>query len=282
MILEATHRTRYTYPSPVRGSHNELRLKAMTDESQTCFLFDLKVRPFTQVFSYESIGGTVHYFAQHENHNSLEIVATSRVETLRSDPTSQLDFINSDWGFYQSDSCKQGFAEFLVESPYVESLVEGHEIASQVNQDGLAQFLLELNHRVNRSLTYQADATHVHTTVREALAGGAGVCQDYAHIMLACLRAMQIPARYVSGYLYGGEGYRGEAATHAWVDCLLPSGNWLALDPTNNLLANDHHVRIHTGRDYGDVAPTKGVYMGPPALSLDVSVTVAQVSPTFA
>jgi transglutaminase-like putative cysteine protease len=97
--------------------------------------------------------------------------------------------------------------------------------------------------------------------------------------MLACVRALGIPGRYVSGYLFGGQasGVRGDQATHAWLECRLPDGRWFGLDPTNALVANDHYVRVHTGRDYADVTPTRGVYTGYRATTLDVSVHVERV-----
>jgi len=280
MILEATHRTRYEYLTPAVDSYNEMRLAPLTDSSQTCLDFRLEVSPPAQVFAYEDMGGTVHHFGLREPHRSLEIVATTRVETLCANPYEGLAIGEDDWSFYSQEDIRQANIEYLVESPYV-ALVSGVEsIAAEARgrTKGVVSFLIDLNRHINRLLHYDSDATHVHTTVQEVLDLGAGVCQDYTHLMIACCRSQGVPTRYVSGYLYGGEGIRGEGATHAWLECRLPNGHWLALDPTNNLLANDHHIRVHTGRDYGDVSPTRGIYMGPPALPLDVSVRVKAVS----
>lgn len=276
MILEAVHRTRYVYPSPAIDSYNELRLMPLSDTSQTCLDFRLDVSPKAPVFSYRDIGGIVHHFGLREPHESLEIVATARVRTLRENPYEGLDLNRDDWSFYESDWARQANTEYLVESPYVRVVPEIVALSDEARKEStsIVRFLLAINERVNQLLTYDADVTHVHSTVQEVLDLGAGVCQDYAHVMIACCRAQGIPTRYVSGYLYGGDGIRGEAATHAWLECRLPDGSWLALDPTNNLLANQHHIRVHTGRDYGDVAPTRGIYLGPPASLLEVNVGV--------
>lgn len=284
MILEATHRTRYVYPSPSRESHNEVRLMPLTDESQTCLLFSLDVRPGTPVFSYKNPGGTVHHFGVREPHETLEVVATACVETLRKNPYEGLDLLGEDWSFYASEEARQAHAEFLCDSPYVNLSKATERITAPLRQStaSVAGFLIQVNAHIHDLLVYDTEATHVHSTVDEVMSKRAGVCQDYAHLMIACCRSQGIPTRYVSGYLYGGEGIRGEQATHAWIDCLLPDGRWLSLDPTNNILAHDHHIRVHTGRDYTDVAPARGVYVGPPASVMDVSVTVVAQEPAIA
>ncbi len=254
----------------------------LSDASQRCLDFNLEVKPYSKVFSYDDVGGTVHHFSIREPHQSLEVVATATVETLLTDPFSGLDLLGDDWDFYESDEIRQANVEYLVESRYTPFLPEVHEIAAHVRHPkmSVARFLIDLNFHVNKVLTYDPDATHVYSTLEEVVAARAGVCQDFAHLAIACARSQGIPAKYVSGYLYGGPGsyLRGELATHAWFECLLPDGRWLALDPTNNLLAADHYIRVHIGRDYSDVAPTRGVYIGGPTSKLEVSVKVLELS----
>ena len=108
----------------------------------------------------------------------------------------------------------------------------------------------------------------------EALSLRKGVCQDFAHIMITLIRHLNIPCRYVSGYLYRGEGRFTGEATHAWVEALLPGLGWVGFDPTNNLIASDRHIRVAIGRDYGDVPPTRGVYKGQGKETLAVNVSV--------
>lgn len=279
MILEATHRTLYLYPSPASESHNEIRVAPLSDASQVCRWFSIEVTPPVPVFSYRDVGGTVHHFGIREPHDRLEIVARARVETLRANPYDGLDISGGEWSYYAQDAVRQANAEFLAPSAFVSFISGAVMLAEEVRREtgGVIPFLLTLNARIYDLLTYDPDATHVHSTLDEVLSLRAGVCQDYAHLMIACCRSQGVPTRYVSGYLYGGEGIRGDGATHAWLEVRLPSGDWLAFDPTNNLLANDHHIRVHTGRDYADVAPIRGIYLGPPASLLDVGVSVVAV-----
>lgn len=278
MILKATHRTVYTYSMPSIESHNEVRLMPISDNTQSCLKFELKVRPECKVFSYNEPGGTVNYFGVRSSHPSLEIVAEAVVETRIENPFAGLNLMLPDWEDYAA-TVAQDQAEYLSESPYVILNDEVAEIAQRVRRESngsVADFLLRLARWIKQELTYDPDATHVHTKLGEVLTIRAGVCQDFAHLMIACCRSQGIPARYVSGYLFvgGADGMRGEQATHAWLECLMPTGNWVGVDPTNDLLVNDRYVAVHTGRDYTDVTPTRGVYVGTPATSLVVSVSV--------
>ena len=283
MILRAIHRTAYRYSMPSIDSHNEVRLMPLNDMSQSCSEFHLRVHPATKVFSYPEPGGTVHHFGLRSAHPYLEIVAEAVVETNLENPYAGLNLLEPDWDFYDLEVTRQDYAEFLTESPYVTLNEEVRQIATRVRADSngaAADFLRRLTSWIYVSLDYDTDVTHVHSKLDEILAIKAGVCQDFAHLMIAFCRSIGIPSRYVSGYLFvhGEDGLRGDHATHAWVDCLLPSGRWLSLDPTNDLLANDRYIRIHTGRDYSDVTPTRGVYVGVPASELSVSVRVDMVN----
>jgi len=285
MILRAIHRTVYHYSTPSFDSHNEVRLMPLTDDSQVCQEFHLRVSPTTKVFEYNEPGGSVHHFGLRERHPYLEIVAEALVQTTLENPFAGLNLLDPDWAFYDQERTKQDYAEYLSESPYVSFGEEVDRIALRAKADSngsAADFLRKLTHWIHEELDYDTDATHVHSKLHEVLEVRAGVCQDFAHLMIACCRTVGIPAKYVSGYLYvGGEGgLRGDHATHAWVDCLLPDGRWLSLDPTNDLLANDRYIRIHTGRDYSEVTPTRGVYVGTPAKDLQVSVRIDMVSQT--
>jgi len=250
----------------------------LTDSAQTCLEFRLRVNPPCKVFSYIEPGGTVNYFGVRYPHPRLEIVAEALVETRLENPFEGLNLLEPDWDLYTT-KLRQDHAEYLSESPYVVLNEEVREIAEEVRQSSngsVSDFLIQLAHWAHESLTYDPDATHVHTKLHEVLELRAGVCQDFAHLMIACCRSQGIPARYVSGYLFVGgvDGMRGEQATHAWLECLLPNEKWLGVDPTNDLLVNDRYVAVHIGRDYTDVTPTRGVYVGTPAKSLDVSVSV--------
>ena len=280
MHLTAVHRTRFRYPFPASESHNEVRLMPLDDASQRLLSFDLTVSPHTKVFEYDEPGGRVHHFGIRNGHSVLEITATAEVETLLDNPFDQLDMANSDFEFYQNGIDRQTYTEFIADSTFAKASTEAFAFAAaplKSAQGNAARLLLGLNRAINQQFEYESGSTTVHTQVHEVFESRKGVCQDFAHVYLSCARALGIPSRYVSGYLYGGDQQvRGEWATHAWVESLLPNGTWLALDPTNNLLANDHYIRVHIGRDYSEITPTRGVYLGPLAEEMTVSVDVTQ------
>lgn len=280
MLLRALHRTTYRYPFSSRESHNEVRLMPLEGDEQRCLDFSLEIAPAAKIFSYQEQGGTVHHFVVRTPHTALTITARTTVETLLENPYEGLNLIESDWAALSPLSDR--YPEFLASTPRVPILDATRELSETVPQGAsVAQYAIDLGERVHDLLSYDNDATHVNTPLSYVIEHRAGVCQDFAHLMLACLRAQCIPARYVSGYLYSGtEGFRGDGATHAWVECVLPDDRWLGLDPTNRCLANDHHIRVHTGRDYDEVPPTRGIYTGPAAERLEISVTVEEATPT--
>ncbi len=283
MTLRALHTTLYDYATPSFESHNEVRLMPIDNGDQRLIDFKISVSPDTPVFHYTKPGGVVHHFGIRVPHDQLVITTTAIVETLRENPFSDLNLIDDDFRFYALPSTRQDYVEYLTESPYIPELPGAREIADNVRSTSgpsAASFLLDLNRHLNTTLDYDPVATHVHTQLDEVIDGQAGVCQDFSHLMIACARSQGIPARYVSGYLFVepiDRGLRGEQASHAWVECLMPNGRWVGFDPTNNLLANDRYIKIHIGRDYSDVTPTKGVYVGAPAMKLHVTVEVERV-----
>ncbi|MBB6048287.1 transglutaminase domain-containing protein [Armatimonas rosea] len=286
MIYRICHSTEYRYPGLVRNSHNELRLKPLSDLWQTCRRFELRVEPEARLFSYELPGGAVHHFSHRLPHHSLRIVAESEVESCKNNPFSHLDLITDDSPFYLQPSLYNNFCEYLDPTERVPNhryiQLECEQIAASARQEVLscstAAFLVALTKLLHREFRYEPGSTHVHTKIEEIFIYRRGVCQDFAQVMLAVCRSQGIPARYVSGYLYTGHnGLVSNDATHAWVECLLPDGSWHGFDPTNDMVVNDAYIRTHTGRDYSDVAPVRGLYQGPPASKLDVVVTVERI-----
>lgn len=282
MQLRTIHRTIYEYSGPSVDSHNELRLKPVTDLNQKCEFFEVSVDPPTKVYSYGTPSGDVHHFAVIDPHLSLEIVAESTVTTFLHNPFDNINLTESDFGYYSQFSVRQEFAEFLADSPYITQLPEVKELAKEAmdhDDDPVANFLLKLKEIIFERFRYVPGATDVHSRLREIFDEKAGVCQDLAHVMIAACRSIGIPARYVSGYLYLGDHHelRGTQATHAWVEVPLPNGRWIGIDPTNNILADDRYIKIHAGRDYSDVTPTKGIFKGYSTTKLEVSVDVQRV-----
>ncbi len=312
MHLRVFHTTRYTYPSPAIESHNELRLMPLSDGDQTCLDFRLSTTPPAHLSAYDLPTGRVHYFDVRPPHSELVIQAESLVVTFKHDPFESLQLIADDSAFYAREGVRQRYAEYLLPTERVPLHPETDRIAAVARRQagiGTASFLISLARLLHRVFTYAPGSTNVNTTLLQVLEHKQGVCQDFAHLMLAVCRRQGIPARYVSGYLYTGEtttqtslesdaalsahateGRTTETsrpleavkpwvsgdAMHAWVECLLPDERWHGFDPTNNLLTNDSYIKVHYGRDYGDVPPVRGVYRGPFAHTLHVSVRVLQ------
>jgi transglutaminase-like putative cysteine protease len=282
MQLRTIHRTFYEYSGPSVDSHNELRLKPVTDLNQKCDFFEVSVDPLSKVYSYSTPSGDVHHFSVLDPHLSLLIVAESTVTTFLRNPFEGVNLSEPDFDFYTQFSVRQEFAEFLSDSPYVTQLPETAALAIEAKQgdvQSVVQFLIHLREIIYDRFQYVPGATNVHSLLREIFDEKAGVCQDLAHVMIAACRNVGIPARYVSGYLYLGDHHelRGTQATHAWVEVPLPNGRWMGVDPTNNILADERYIKIHSGRDYSDVTPTKGIFKGYSTKRLEVSVDVERV-----
>jgi transglutaminase-like putative cysteine protease len=281
MKLHILHRTRFSYGASVRESFNEARLQPVTTDGQTCHSFLLKVLPTSKLSHYlDFYLNYVHLFEVTQAHTELTVEANSTVTTpdvpgLAAAATpSPLDQIGA---CARLDRCY----DFLQSSTYVEVGADLWRLAIDVTAgqtDGwqAAQAIMRFIHREFR---YQPAATHVHTHMRDVLSARAGVCQDFAHVMLGLCRAMKMPARYVSGYLYNGpaEHLKGAQASHAWVEVYVPGHGWWGLDPTNNRQPDGHYVKVAVGRDYADVSPLKGTYRGTAKRQLTVDVLVTRL-----
>ena len=268
MILRIKHTTRFFYSHPVTDSHSELRLMPVSDERQNRLEYRLQISPSARVFQFDSPSGAIQNFNLREPHEELRITAESRVDSLLSNPFEGLNMEVDDWNYYRSGEARAAAPDYLTETrlvPHEPAVTELAEDAMRWDGKSVGCFLLALNKLLFNLIKYDKDATTVHTTLAEILEERRGVCQDFAHLMLAVCRSQGIPARYVSGYLLSlpGDGtMHADQAMHAWVECLFPDGLWRGFDPTNNLMANHHYVKVHVGRDYQDVAPTRGIYRG--------------------
>ena len=260
----------------------------LTDGDQRCHSFSLRTTPKTLVDSYDEPGGAVHHFNLRAAHTQLLIEAEACVETFRSNPFVDVNLIRDDWSLY-SAGIHSRFVEYLAPTRLAPHIPEVHQIAQvarkHAERPSAASFVISLNHKLHRLLEYEKGITHVHTSLEQFLEQRRGVCQDFAHTMLAVCRSQGIPSRYVSGYLYGppgGPSTRAEGATHAWVECLLfdqdGEPNWHGFDPTNDVATDDKYTKAHVGRDYHDVVPIKGVYRGLSEHHLEVEVTVKDAS----
>jgi transglutaminase-like putative cysteine protease len=291
MECRVSHTTTYAYAEPVAVCHNELRLRPRSRSGQITRRAQLLVEPTPSAFSAEVdyFGNPVTYLTLLEPHDRLTITAMSQVEV---DPTPAPD--PARWPAWdavaarvRADRAPDTLAayEFTFESPRVRADDDLRQWAAPSFPPGrgLLDAVLDLTHRVHRDFVYDPHATTVSTPVADVLRERRGVCQDFAHLEIACLRARGLPARYVSGYIQtvAREGMArlvGADASHAWLAVYAPDLGWVDVDPTNDQVAPDRHVTLAWGRDYGDVTPVKGVVLGGGEQSTRVSVDVVPLS----
>ena len=283
MDYAVTHVTRFHYHGPVHESVMEVRLAGPSDGRQEVQAFELKTNPAAAVFRYEdAYGNQVHHFDIFRPHEELLVEARMRVRTspARALP-DRLD--HSAWDSLARLRANGELWDFFEPSPRVPVSSDVRAFAETTGvvrtSDPLTCFHGIVS-AVHRALIYAPNSTTVDTRVEDVLETGRGVCQDFAHVALALARMHGIPCRYVSGYV-APEREQDEnqhLTSHAWLEAWLPGLAWTPLDPTHDLVAGERHISVAVGRDYGDAAPTRGIFRGGPAGSLSASVRIEQAS----
>lgn len=288
MRYKITHTTSYAYSEPVRVCHNLVLLTPREDGNVRCKSHRLLIRPTPQASSRRKdfFGNQVHAFSIEENHRSLTVTASSRVnvdlvdypppeestpwETIRDGLTTGTDPL-----WFEA-------APFLFDSPRIHRRAAFAEYAAEsfAPERPILEAVLDLTRRIHAEFAYDAKATTVSTGIEEAFLMKKGVCQDFAQIQIACLRSLGLAARYVSGYLRtipppGKPRLVGADQSHAWCSVYCGALGWVDVDPTNDAICKTDHVPLAWGRDYDDVTPIKGVFLGGGQHQLRVSVDVA-------
>ncbi len=281
MRLQIVHLTRYRYSEPVSENYNEVRLQPVSDDSQECHAYGLQIRPATSVRRYHDLHlNRVDHFYLADPHGLLEIESRSEVTTFG--VGSRL--ANAAFPRARLAECRQmeRCYDFLQRSEYVSLEVDVWRMAQDLaaGHDDAWQAACALMSGVHAGFEYDPGSTTVATRTAEVLHSRRGVCQDFAHLLIGLCRSVQIPARYVSGYLAveGDRTLRGDLASHAWVEVFLPGSGWLGLDPTNNQPAGEHHVKVAVGRDYADAAPIRGNFKGRAAQALEVELRITRLA----
>jgi transglutaminase-like putative cysteine protease len=281
MDYSIRHLTKFLYSNPVSESMMETRMHPRSDQNQRCLTFHLSVSPRCRVFSYrDHLANHVHHFDIPGQHGQLVIVAESLVEVQPAAPVPA--FLAPDAWDELDSMIEQGDywemllpSEFALSTPSLDALAEELDVR---RRDDPLMVLHQLNEQMYNHFEYVPKSTKVDSPIDLALLTHAGVCQDFAHIMITLVRSkLKIPCRYVSGYLFHGQSDNdrsAHSATHAWVECLIPQLGWVGFDPTNWLVAGDRHIRTAIGRDYADVPPTHGIFRGRASSQLTVAVRV--------
>jgi transglutaminase-like putative cysteine protease len=273
MAYEVTHRTEYRYPSTVSSSFGEIIMLPRDLPGQACVRSELVIDPAPHDLRQriDFFGNRVAYFAVLAPHTRLSVTATSlvRVHGRLAEAAPALEI-----GWEQArDQLRADTVgellearQFVLDSPLVTLSEQLAEYAAQSFPPGqpVLAAVTDLASRIYRDFEFLPGATEVKTTIDEVFARRAGVCQDFAHVAIGCLRSLGLAARYVSGYLEtrpppGKARIAGADVSHAWVSAFVPGAGWVDVDPTNDQLVNDRYVTTAWGRDYTDVPPLKGV-----------------------
>jgi transglutaminase-like putative cysteine protease len=277
------HVTRFTYTTPVSESLMEVRMQPRSEGAQRCLRFELGIQPRARVLGYRDyLGNSIHHFDVPARHGQLTLTASAHVQM---DPLLALPESLPDHAWTSVDTWAHNGEHFDFRHPsrfavwndpllhYARSLGAAAERA----HDPLTT-VRQVMAAVHKDFEYVPKSTRVDSPIDDALAARKGVCQDFAHVMIAIVRRLGVPARYVSGYIAQRptDDRPGlvAGATHAWVEVLFPEVGWVGFDPTNNSEAEGRHIRVAIGRDYADVPPTRGVFKGNSASQLAVSVEV--------
>ncbi|PSL34417.1 putative alpha-E superfamily protein [Planomicrobium soli] len=279
MKYKIEHTNIFEYETIVDQSMNSIRLKPRTDECQRLLTYQTEITPASVTKEYVDIwGNNVETFFIAEHHQALTVKTTSVVSIQKSPFVHRIDYSPEMNAIFHSQLFSEHYLAYLSNTAYTYITPEQMEqVDNQLGEmTNPVQFAIDVTEFLNNHFTYDGESTNVSTVAEESFGLMKGVCQDITHVMLGILRNKNIPARYVSGYLYVGENSAlvGDAASHAWVEVMVPGIGWVGLDPTNNVEALEHHIRVGVGRDYNDVSPVQGVYRGG-SQSLDVKVSVS-------
>jgi transglutaminase-like putative cysteine protease len=280
MYYSVHHVTRFRYSAPISESIMEVRIQPRSEGFQRCLDFRLHTSPKAQIMSYrDPLSNRIQHFDVPNKHSHLTITAESMVEVMSPPelpdalpPTAweRLDAMNEDDRYW--DMLKP--SHFIQPSELLDELIKELDVK---RRDDPLTVLRAINSAIYKNFEYAKQNTKVDSPIDDALRIRRGVCQDFSHIMIALVRELEIPCRYVSGYLFQPSERRersSDGATHAWVEALLPDLGWIGFDPTNDTLARERHIRVAVGRDYADVPPTRGTFRGKAESELSVSVRV--------
>jgi transglutaminase-like putative cysteine protease len=276
------HITGFHYSPAVGESVMEVRLQPRSDTRQRCLTFSLGVTPQANITVYRDFyGNAVHHFDIPGKHEAIEVLSEATVEMLPRRDISNAP--QSNWEELDELVSHGDYWEMLLPSHFARQteLLEVLRKELGVERCGAPmEVLTKLNTALYTAFDYAPNTTSVDSPIDDALRNRKGVCQDFAHIMIALVRELRVPCRYVSGYLYRASESHDRSpagASHAWVEAYLGELGWIEFDPTNNLLGCDRHIRVAVGRDYSDVPPTRGVHRGGAESELMVRVNVSPV-----
>ncbi|HEY2759165.1 MAG TPA: transglutaminase family protein [Pirellulales bacterium] len=287
MKYDVVHATRYVYTDMATLCHNQAHLTPRETAWQKCLISKLEISPPPATLKpwTDAFGNVAMYFTIEQSHRELSVVAKCQVENLERTLPEDLNGLAWEEAVWQIESVEHRAQHdrgvFLCASRWIDNANAVRDYGAKSFPAGRALFeaTMELTERIHGEFQFDPSATTISTPPTEILLRRRGVCQDFAHLQIACLRSLGLSARYVSGYLLtrpppGKPKLVGADASHAWVSVYFPGSGWIDFDPTNRQLANSSYVTLAWGRDYSDVSPIRGVFLGGGAHRMSVSVDV--------
>jgi transglutaminase-like putative cysteine protease len=292
MIYKCTHTTIYDYVEPVSLCHNLFHMTARNAAWQIRRSSELRISPPPSVMTerIDFFGNTATFATIEEPHRELSVTAinVAEIEPIAPPKAEQTPAWETVRDQLRNDRGPEVVAasQFVFDSPYVpvsESL-SAYATPSFPPGRPIVEAVLDLTRRIHSEFRYDPTATTIATPIKEVLEQRHGVCQDFAHLQIGCLRSLGLAARYVSGYIVnnpppGRPRLVGAEASHAWISFFCPGSGWIDLDPTNNQIPHDHHIVLAWGRDYHDVSPIKGVILGGGNHTVEVTVEITPIGP---
>ena len=285
MRLGISYRMHFRYLEAVTESQNEVRVRPRDNGCQRVLSYRLTSRPHVKVLAaLDYWGTTVEHLGVRIPHTELELLAEATVETDQRPTPTEAAAVGT-----QADAdFRFAHLEFLAQSQHVHwdsgDAVERRAASAVAGASSVQEMVAAVVADVRETLVYQQGVTDIGITLAELLSGGAGVCQDFAHLATGMLRSVGVPTRYVSGYLFAADETSLDAGTadmvsvqtHAWIEAAVPGWGWWALDPTNGGEVGERHVVIGCGRDYGDVPPVRGAFIGSGTAQVDAEVVIGR------
>jgi transglutaminase-like putative cysteine protease len=288
MKYKLKHQTVYEYLNSVDNYQSIICLNPINSTKQSCNNFNLEIHPTPhKIYSRIDIWGNIqHYFSIHESHKSLKVIATSDIEVFPTENlrVSQITCEETLYKFKNDLTLKNELLPFLLPSPFIywDNEVIAFAAPFFESTNSYYESIKNLMAFIFNNFKFNAEFSTVNTPLKEILKERKGVCQDFSHLAIACLRSLGFAARYVSGYLEtlpppGKPKLQGSDASHAWVSVYIPEMGWVEFDPTNNLIPGEQHIITAYGRDYADVVPIKGIIFSSGSHKVDVEVDVIPV-----
>lgn len=289
MKYNLKHQTTYTYVNAVHNYQSILCLQPLNNEKQICKNFKIEIEPKpSKIHSrVDYFGNVQHYFSLHEAHKSLKVIVSSEIEVLKN-PEQAINPITCEEArlqFKTDHSIKIKVMQYQLPSQFIswDAEIKAFAETCLLPDVPLFEAVLDLIKKIFTEFQFKSGATNINTPLKTVLKERKGVCQDFSHLAIACLRSVGIPARYVSGYIEtlppkGKIKLEGSDASHAWISVYIPEMGWCEFDPTNNMIPQQRHIVTAYGRDFADISPMKGIIFGSGEQKVKVEVDVIPVA----